>query len=197
MAIKKGRVELVSVDAPSHVRPGSAFEVRLTATNSASLIFNDPDGCSNAGTPCGGKDGFCTVYDAQVYDAAGDLHDQQSVRECLNMPFSGVGKNQEQASLTLRAPSLPQGASSATVEVAGLLRMSASGQTTTPMSTTVTVTTDVEDLPPPGDDDGNGNDGGEPDLNDRLDQLGTLAVLGLGAWALSSASGITDDVLDD
>lgn len=197
MPMKSGTVEMVDVKTPSAVKPGGSFEVEIQATNSAQIVFNDPDTCSRAGNPCsapiGSGNGYCIMYSATVYNRDGTQHATRSTKDCLEVPVVPGGTNRDTVRLTLPAPDVPDGASEQ-VEVTAHLRATGSGQTTTPMSTTILVTSDVTRLPP-SDDDGDGDDNGgdEPDLNDRLDQLGTLAVLGLGVWGLSSVADVVDD----
>lgn len=99
--IKDERVEIRGIQAPNvAIQPGGAFEVDIYLYNHENFIINDPDGCSNADTPCQGVDGYCIEASANVVGG----ESANSVTDCLNLPFSGVPPNQEIWTLTLTAP---------------------------------------------------------------------------------------------
>ena len=147
-------VELREVRTPNvAIPPGGAFEVEFVMFNHSSAIVFDQDGCSNEGTPCSGKDGYCIKATAQVGSGT------STVTKCLNLPVTGVPPNQEVWSTTLTAPE-----SEGQHNVTAYAEASNSGNRSPSTSSSITVSTDSTGASDPrdenGDNDDDGGDGG-------------------------------------
>lgn len=178
--IKGGNVELVEVITPDQAIPtGGSFEAALVVKNTASIIIGDPDGCSRAETPCRGVDGYCIRGVASLSGESG-----RESFQCINQPFTVIGANTERMSIVLEAPD-----SAGEYDVAAFIEGSRSGQRTSPLSTTITVSDDTVVNPPPGDgDDGGGDGGGIPDFFKQRPAVTAALALG-GVVALDQALG--------
>jgi len=142
-------VEIREIRTPDvAIPPGGAFEVEFVMFNHSSAILFDPDGCSNEGTPCSGKDGYCIRAIAEVGDNSSE------VTRCLNLPYSGVPPNQEVWSTTLVAPT-----SEGQHNVTAYAEATNSGSRSPSTSSSIAVATDSTESSDPRDDDGDGGDG--------------------------------------
>jgi len=128
-SMKNGRVELRSLSAPDSVHPGDTFTAAIVAVNHESVIFNDPDGCSNGNNPCRGTDGYCIRGDVSIGEQS------NSKNFCLNLPFSGIPPNTERIAFDMQAP-----AAEGDYNVSAVLNAPASGESTDALTSTVSVT---------------------------------------------------------
>ena len=192
--LKGGRISFDGLVLPEveSMRPGRTFEVGVVATNNESVIINDPDGCSNEATQCQGTvDGYCITSNVFVADNPG-----QSAVSCLNLPFTGTGSNTETTVIRATTPSTPgEYEVQANVETNATEERTdnASGFFTVAQSAPEPANGEVYRLPESQRPDDGGPGGGDGLIPGDVEGL---ALLGLGAWALSSIADIADSAGD-
>lgn len=191
--LKGGKITYDNLLVPNTpMRPGEAFEIGVVSTNHASLIVNDPDGCSNSGTTCTGTvDGYCMFTQVLVSD-----QNPVSTHYCLNLPFTGTGSNTETTVVTGQTPDIE-----GEYDVNAFIETDASGEQTGLLETPITVTPSA---PAPTDgkytlsDDqlpGGGNDG--DNIFEDAEGIAKLAVIGLGFWALANVADASKELAEE
>lgn len=141
-------LELERIQVPSKaIPPGNAFEVIVTIKNSAAVIFNDPDSCVRDTTPCSkgtfAERGYCVNTVVQI---GSQIRDEST---CVNKGI--IPPARTDFVFEMSAPE-----QEGNYEVSAYATGTASGNQSSPQSTSVTVSSDTTDT---GDGDDNGGSG--------------------------------------
>lgn len=189
LELKDGRIRFENIVVPNTpMLPDRSFEFGVVSSNGASVIVNDPDGCSQPETPCEGTvDGYCM----RTTGAIEGTEQTFDTTYCLNLPFTGTGRKYETEVLVGQTPD-----EEGDYHVEAYIETTASDERTGTLDVPITVT---ENAPEPDEgsryrlsDDQKNEDGGLPDF----ERIATLGVVAVGLYAVAKIAGAAGEFAD-